>query len=277
MPRKSRSYPNIRVNGDYFRGGGWWSRQFSSHAQEVAAARYEKEVIDLLDQTLPQWATSLRLLWEIKRRAPRRVCISPYTVADAEKFGQVNAYETPTDGAASAPEGVVPYGGSPDDDETVRDERFDLAAYSGTGKGSNSYIHFTPALFRAAHKAADKELLHELVHALRDMEGHSNQVPTTGTILDYENVEEFLAVLVTNLYASERYGPLAQLRFGHGDDQLQGSLRTSAGFLLDANNLRTVRTLASQEADLFSSLAQIRTAPFNPIAEFWNHRTTKYN
>jgi hypothetical protein len=281
MPRKSHSYPNIRVDGDYIRGTRWVWRQFSSHADEVAAAKYEQDVIDLIEKTFTQRGTSLRLLWEIKMRSPRSVCISPYTKADAANphLGPHNAYAAPTNPKDAAPQGGAPYVGGSDDPKTARDDRYDLASYQGTSKGSSSYVHFTAANHSAAYgpgMAPDEVLLHELVHSLRDMEGHANPVPTTGTNLDYENIEEFLAVLVTNVYASERDGPLAKLRFSHGNATLPASQQTSAGFLAEANNLRLVRTLASQEADLFSSLANVRMAPFNPIAEYWNNRNTTY-
>src|SRR5262249_51922405 len=222
------------ANGVYSRVSNWLSRQSSSHDDEVAAAKYEKEVIDLLDQTLRQLGTSLRLLWEIKTRAPRTVCITPWTKADAKAWGQHNAYATPADPKHAAPQGGAPYQGLSDDPKTVRDDRYDLASYQGTGKGSNSYVHFTAADHSAAYgpgSAPDEVLLHELVHSLREMEGHLNQVPTTGTNLAYENIEEYLAVLVTNIYVSERDGPLAQLRFGHGGGLLPPSQQKSAGFL----------------------------------------------
>jgi hypothetical protein len=109
------------------------------------------------------------------------------------------------------------------------------------------------------------------------MEGHLNQVPTCGKDTPYENIEEFLAILVANLYTSERYVPNIPLRFGHGMNvKLPEDQRTSAGFLGDRENLRLVRTLASQQGDLFGSLASVTQATFNSIAAFWNNRTTTY-
>src|SRR5262249_3186871 len=126
--------------------------------------------------------------------------------------------------------------------------------------------------------APDQVLLHELVHSLREMEGHLNQVPTTGNNVPYENQEEFLAILITNLYISEKYGPTIPLRFSHGRGTLPATQQTSTGFLADADNLRLVRTLASagQEANLFADLAKVVQATWNPIAEYWNNRTTTY-
>src|SRR5262249_36183691 len=159
----------IHANGEIYRGSWFGSRWLSSKAED-AAARYEKDVIDLLDQTFRQRGTSIRLLWEIKQRSPKHVYISPFTVADGEEFGLGNAITLPTDDRDAAPQGGAPYLGRDDDCETDHDERYDLAPYQGTGKGSHARIHFTPALYRAAPGSGDapnETLPHELVHCLR--------------------------------------------------------------------------------------------------------------
>ena len=108
MAKKSINYPNIHANGELYRGSWFGARWLSSKAEDAAAARYEKDVIDLLDQTFRQRGTSLRLLWEIKQRAPKRICISPFTVAYVEEFDLGNAITQATSNRDAAPQGGHP-------------------------------------------------------------------------------------------------------------------------------------------------------------------------
>jgi hypothetical protein len=280
MAKTSYYVPNIHVNGEIYRGTWFVGRWFSSKSEDAAAARYEQRVLEVIDKTLWGTWTGCRLLQAIKGRTKKRIDITPYTKADAKELGLNNAYAAPTDAEDAATKGYNPYLGKSDNPKTPKDERFELADYQGTGKGSDSYVHYTADLLDASMgpgMAPDEVLLHELVHSLREMEGHLNQIPTCGKDTAYENQEEFLAILITNLYVSERYGPHIPLRFGHGlGATLPADQRTSDGFLKDADNLLWVRFLASKEPDLFASLATVVQAPFNPIAEFWNNRTSKY-
>src|SRR5262249_46054945 len=99
------------------------------------------------------------------------------------------------------------YAGYSDDDDTEDvDERKEPAPKNwGDPKGGGSDVHlfFTPgegndtACSHGSGTCADlpdEILLHEMVHALRMMQGVSNSVPTT---LRYKNEEEFLALVVT--------------------------------------------------------------------------------
>jgi len=65
------------------------------------------------------------------------------------------------------------------------------------------------------HAGLDKDeiLFHELVHALRQMEGQMMNIPLSGTHSGYDNLEEFHAVVLTNIYTTDptcsRKGPAA--------------------------------------------------------------------
>jgi hypothetical protein len=47
----------------------------------------------------------------------------------------------------------------------------------------------------------DYQLLHELVHAVREMRGQLQMVPTVNK--EWDNQEEFFAILIANIYLSE--------------------------------------------------------------------------
>jgi hypothetical protein len=95
------------------------------------------------------------------------------------------------------------------------DERYDPALPSWgdvKGGGSDVRLYFTPGGgndtgcakgYGVCASQDDEILLHEMVHALRDMQGLTNPVPTT---LRYKNEEEFLAIVVANVYVSKKKG-----------------------------------------------------------------------
>lgn len=104
---------------------------------------------------------------------------------------------------------------------------------TGLGGGSNSVLQFVaqdwdPAATGASFKAVDEVLLHELVHALRQNLGQEDNSeliaswktsqlagatranlmsgsapPPTALTQIYENLEEFAAILITNIYRAE--------------------------------------------------------------------------
>jgi hypothetical protein len=111
----------------------------------------------------------------------------------------------------------------------------------------------------------DEVLLHEMVHALRQMQGKSNPIPTEDTLRKYDNEEEFLAIVVSSVYMSAHNK--TQLRADHwGFKALDRALNTSAGFLTDAGNFKLM--------DIYKLVWQpsfwlLRTVPatFNPFRE----------
>jgi hypothetical protein len=140
----------------------------------------------------------------------------------------------------SAPKGVSErgpdywYAGRPDSiytrGEGERDQK--MPGLVGTGAGSDVVINFTPANIKANRvwdRRADNVLVHELVHALRVMQGLRNPIPTKNS--DWMNEEEFWACVVQDVYLSA--GGSTRLRNGYGDYEtlLEAPLNTSAGFL----------------------------------------------
>ncbi|MFO1352770.1 MAG: hypothetical protein U1F68_19675 [Gammaproteobacteria bacterium] len=104
-----------------------------------------------------------------------------------------------------------------------------IARFSGTGAGSDSKLYFTAQDWATASGAAgldavDETLLHELVHSLRQAKGQEdpdhllapfpvlrggekddrgNDTPQTQLSQRYDTLEEFAAIVITNIYRSE--------------------------------------------------------------------------
>jgi hypothetical protein len=192
------------------------------------------------------------------------------------------AAASPASLSRTAPDGPDKwYAGKSDDPDTMNaDERYDAALPRwGDPKGGGSDVH----LFFTLHKGTDvackngssycadlddEILLHEMVHALRYMQGVSNPVPTTAR---YKNEEEFLAVVITNVYVSKKKGNTllspAYRKYG----PLQAPLNTTAGFLEDTleekENKRILTFYSTHWQPVFGRLGEVDTL-FNPFRPF---------
>jgi hypothetical protein len=185
----------------------------------------------------------------------------------------------------ASPEGVIPFMGHGDSGHidatgrvvtTSRNDKFD---WKGTGEGTDDHIYYEPSARTngAYGSKADEVLCHELVHAYRDMRGLSNPVPTSGHVLWYYlNEEEWLAILITNIYISAKNSHKNELRADHqANTELKAPLNSSVGFLNNQDHRRLVQKYWLQEMRLYFSLANV-FAPYNPIYEFVNN-LAKYN
>ena len=106
-------------------------------------------------------------------------------------------------------------------------------------------------------------LLHELVHAMRTIKGMTDLTPTGPPFND--TIEEFVAVLVTNIHTGELTP--GGLRAGHtGFMSMQPNWTTSQGFLSDRNNRDLVTYFIRQDSSFCNTLAQtVYVNSFNPI------------
>ncbi len=112
-------------------------------------------------------------------------------------------------------------------------------------------------------------LFHELVHAFRHVsraqeDDDVQSSPLAGGLLGYRNSEEFIAVLVTNIYASAN--GKKGLRAGHRDhrvmpDELEGSFKF---FQVSSRAFERVDAFCQSNKGFCRALAKIK-APFNPI------------
>jgi hypothetical protein len=120
-------------------------------------------------------------------------------------------------------------------------------------------------------KEPDQVMFHELVHAHR---AASWLIPHKDKLLaglsGYQDEEEFLAVILTNIYISETKGRgLRADYYSYGE--LIGRLSSSIGFFQSSPQvLRILNQLAVDQRFLFEELAKVK-APFNPLAAMQQH------
>jgi hypothetical protein len=154
----------------------------------------------------------------------------------------------------------------------------------GSGKGSDVHIRFTPRLYSnpggpkspcdnggVYGKRTEQILFHEMIHALRQMSGHDLGFPSEDQLRNYDNDEEFLVIVVTNVFISAFGSSFnTSLRADHhGHKPLTPPENTSKGFLGNDENLDTLMTYYNEEFLLYQYLALVpdSVAQFNPFRE----------
>lgn len=163
------------------------------------------------------------------------------------------------------------YAGRDDDDDNT--DPYDPAPAKWgdpKGGGSSDIIYFTPhgtdeTCARGSGMCAQQEdeiLLHEMVHALRDMQGLTNHVPTAWL---YKDEEEFLAIVVANVYISKKTGKNNLLRRDYRRvGPLEAPWNTSDGFLKDEKNRTVLEYYVKFWQPVFDQLGKVDTV-FNPF------------
>ena len=121
-----------------------------------------------------------------------------------------------------------------------------------------------PAKFGGVGMEPEEVLFHELVHAARRLRGVTDRTPTTTR--DYVNLEEFTAVLVTNIAINEKK-PFAPLRYGERTFiAMPEQYKTSAGFLRNTEHADLVKRIIARDAPLSRVIANSPNSnPFNPF------------
>jgi hypothetical protein len=153
----------------------------------------------------------------------------------------------------------------------------------GQGGGSDSTVSFTPLTFskycsqhKRGHKSGahpDEVLFHEMVHATRQMRGLFDPMPL-GFMYDTE--EEFYAILLANMYASET-GRSVDLRSDHhGFEHLTTDVNVK--FLPKRDmadyRYRLVSKLIHAEPKMAHELTRLRHTRFNPIRRYYELQRT---
>ncbi len=140
-----------------------------------------------------------------------------------------------------------------------------------------AYIGFSPAtLARTCHALRpgtlpQEMLYHELVHALRDLSGSSHRHVFTGRLTPWDNSEEFLAVLMTDIFVSDSTNHhKTGLRKSHqGHDALDSRFGDSFRFFrLGMQAFSTIATFCRENHGFSRMLADV-PASFNPIAAYY--------
>ena len=117
-------------------------------------------------------------------------------------------------------------------------------------------------------------LFHELVHALRDAAGHGNSLaPLSGGLAGYQNTEELIAVVVTNVFMTDPTNKRADrvgLRRDHGFGKLAPDLSGSLEFFASSHDaFPRIEQFCHEDAWFAQRLAETK-ATFNPIAAYFH-------
>jgi hypothetical protein len=117
----------------------------------------------------------------------------------------------------------------------------------------------------------DEILFHELVHAARYLGGDYKKTPIP-EMPDYDNEEEYFAVLVTNIYMSERGRSFASFSKSHRlrrKPEMNEQEADPWAFLLEDDNYRLVEKFCKQHPTIAPMIAHA-PADFNPIRDYYD-------
>jgi hypothetical protein len=250
---------NIIIDGDEFTSGFLGLDWLPSRAATLLKENYESGVSALLNRLIGKytgWTVIIEIFY-----SGRKMYIRPFH--PTASTGPWNAYAQPKDNnwagatlkdtTALGPSGNLPAPGAP---RTV-----------GTGAGSDTIVRFSPGTFAPGTGAPtgpgtspDEILLHEMIHGLRMMSGRFVREPVTSNP-GMENYEEFVAILISNIYRSESGMPT--LRADHiGYLPLSGPTTNSAVF--KSTYERYLGHLDVEQPRLCSNLRQANVT-FNPL------------
>lgn len=150
---------------------------------------------------------------------------------------------------------------------------------SVTRGSAQSVVLFSPAT-RASRCSDGKAatlpheiLFHELVHSLRRVSGHLHRHSVISKLQPYTNTEEFLAILVTNIFISDVTNHhKTALRANHEshtalDPEIADSFRY---FSLGTRAFNVIANFCSDNRGFTRMLATV-PARFNPIAAYYSN------
>jgi hypothetical protein len=226
--------------------------------------RFETEVQQQLTQLLT-FQTGAAVIGEIWGRRGHTLRIVPW------QSNEHNADATPTSDQGAFARGAPIRSGA--DGHLIRGAR------PGTGRGSDSRVRYTPFIFasdmggwtpRTRQAWADltgqpppapgddrgEFLLHEIIHSLQHLTGTLTNDPMRTT--PFDTVSEFNAIVVTNIYSSERGRTLRSHHHGFTPAHDPSQLRTNPLFVTRINELR------KRLPGLVARLSRIQTG-FNPF------------
>jgi hypothetical protein len=117
---------------------------------------------------------------------------------------------------------------------------------------------------------ADEVLLHEMVHSARGLGREAKVIKLTGAMAPYENEEEFFAILVANIYESEKGKSNISLRRSHFFEMnsLTPNEAASEVFLFLNDNFRLIAKFCEQHPKMAPTIARVE-AKFNPIKAYF--------
>ncbi|HJQ61192.1 MAG TPA: hypothetical protein VJ890_30080, partial [Vineibacter sp.] len=121
---------------------------------------------------------------------------------------------------------------------------------------------------------ADEVLLHELVHAARALSGDFDAAAMKGAMAPYDTEEEFVAIMVANIYISEKGKPAVFLRRSHSTEATGLAEKDTDPeiFLYKDDNYRLVKKFCDQHPRVSRMVADV-PAKFNPVRAYYDTTT----
>ena len=243
-----KPYENITIDGAYN-----WPNYFTAEQKRKLTEAYEVKVTKQLNK-IASVSTGIAVLKEISRSLSA-IRIIPRL--DPSGNDVLNASEYPTDRTLATQRGMPVLCTTPGP-----------AGMGGglPGLGSDAVVEYWAAIWETGSSQSgpgtrpDEVLLHELVHAVRDMWGVSHVCSKVGG--GYDNVEEFYAILVSNMYMSEQHQ--ATLRANHG---AYSPMKKED----EKNFLKTYHSLIeafTEDQPFLASQLNLVKCRFNPIREY---------
>jgi hypothetical protein len=279
-----KDYPNVRIG--YYGLADWLDDQPEPQQRPLRAAlakyvlaqsAYRKAVNDQFG-ALEKHDVSKAVLAEVKSAKTLRLTVRPYHPRNAN---DVNA-----DSAAQRDRPSTWLGFRVrNNDGTVTH-----GVGRGTGEGSDVTIHFSPEMwgrdgtahFSGPASDPDEVLCHELVHAGRQMNGKEHLKALNA---HYNNEEEFVSILVTNIYLSEK--KQVDLRGSHRSIKTRVGDRIVARrhdilphperFLDNPQGLspspkELLEKIRNRQPKLWHALVKLKKPVFNPPRDWEPHR-----
>jgi hypothetical protein len=241
---------------------------------EMSVDGYETNIILLLSKLRWSW-TGWALLNDIWRTSKTMLIIPWNELPYIDNKGAYQGFNA-TAGSVVVPK-LSDDGKAPVNMDEVRDGNY--------SKKQDTLVRFNPDMWNADALAEvkfiaqpadfkqapgvqkDEILLHEMVHGLRQMRGTTDfHKPADAPHMD--TVEEFMAIVVSNMYRSEQKRP--GLRKDHwGFDPLPAAQEDPQVFLNQPgsggdSNLARMKQFKQQNPDFFADLKKC-PAPFNPF------------
>lgn len=142
------------------------------------------------------------------------------------------------------------------------------------------HIQYSADVWRHAYEA-DEMLLHELAHAVRHASGKHDKCDQggvcrlQGALRTFTNREEFVAVLIENIYRSDptRVGGRMPLRGSHqGSGAMAKELAGSFRFFAAGSHVFHLVAQFVRDNPVFAQLLANVRARFNPLAAFFSDR-----
>jgi hypothetical protein len=250
---------NIFINGDNYLDGFLGLRWLPSDDAKRKVADYERDVANFLYRYNGIY-TSYWILQEIRAAWPKTVMIMP------PEFGPKDFPKDEDNAFTGTPDNKWDKAMKPGTQSQTCGED-PVGKNSASGGGASLIITFLPRAWsvkdgvgtQGPGSAGDEILLHELIHAMRFMNGQGTRCAACPA--GFRDYEEFLAVVLTNVFSSQTNRPLRHDLWGYSP--MPKDLTTSqAYFDKYGKYLTPVRDV---HPHLFTALKRATGIAFNPF------------